>query len=138
MSHAPRRAGTDMQHLAWHREAPPTFDTRGKTRLRLGRRKHALLDPPEKQGSGGTGCSLLLAQQSRPSTRNTYWRERCTLRHLDLGSPTRKETFLTEADLSTLRWAAEHRPAGSNLLGFCRASPKLGVVPHQKNRKIMN
>ena len=66
-----------MQHLARHQEAPPTFDTRGKTRLRLGRRKHDLLDPPERRGSGGTGCSLLLAQQSRRSTRNTHWRERC-------------------------------------------------------------
>ena len=124
-----------MQHLAWHHEAPPTFHTRGKTRLRLGRRQHDLLVPPERRGSDGTGCSLLLAQQSRLSTRNTHWRERCALRHLDQGSPTRKETFLTETELSTLRWAAEHRPAGRNLLGFCRAGPKLGAVPHQEDRK---
>ena len=48
--------------------------------------------------------------------------------------PSRKDNFLTGTDLSMLRWAAEHRQAGNNLLGFCRAGPKFGVVPYQEDR----
>ena len=134
----PRRAGEDVQLLSQLHAAAPTSGTRGKTRLRLGHRQRHRLDPPEKPGPGGTDCGWLLVLRSRPSTRNTQWHGGHAVRPPDPDLPTRRENVLTGAALSTSRWVAEHRRAGSNLLGFCRAGPKLGVVSYQEDRKILN